>query len=106
MLLIKYIMSTSISPLPKTVQDAMKKERHRLDEQRNKSMRKRGRRSQYHRQSESQKLLSQSGSDDLSIASSMEESECSFEELPHHGSRLTPKQLRRDLDVEKCLYSA
>jgi hypothetical protein len=49
MLLIKYIMQTSISPLPKSVQDAMKKEKHLLDEQRTKELRDRqqGRRTQY-----------------------------------------------------------
>jgi Calcium-activated chloride channel len=34
MLLIKYIMSNSISPLPKTVRDAMKREQYILDQQR------------------------------------------------------------------------
>jgi Calcium-activated chloride channel len=34
MLLIKYIMSNSISPLPKTVRDAMKREQYVLDQQR------------------------------------------------------------------------
>jgi hypothetical protein len=34
MLLIKYIMSTSISPLPKPVRDAMKREQYTLDQQR------------------------------------------------------------------------
>jgi Calcium-activated chloride channel len=49
MLLIKYIMQTSISPLPKSVQDAMKKEKHLLDEQRTKELRDRqqDRRTQY-----------------------------------------------------------
>lgn len=103
MLLIKYIMQTTISPLPKTVQDAMKKERHVVDEQRNKSMRRRGRRSQFQRQSDPQKLLA---NDEISAASSMEESEYSFEEIPYHGSTLTPRLHRSEMDVDNCLYSA
>jgi Calcium-activated chloride channel len=49
MLLIKYIMQTSISPLPKSVQDAIKKEKHLIDEQRTKELRDRqqDRRAQY-----------------------------------------------------------
>ena len=39
MLLIKYILSTAISTLPKSVRDAMKKEQHVLDQQRNAIMR-------------------------------------------------------------------
>jgi Calcium-activated chloride channel len=39
MLLIKYILSTAISTLPKSVRDAMKKEQHELDQQRNAIMR-------------------------------------------------------------------
>eukprot|EP00527_Entomoneis_sp_CCMP2396_P001114 CAMPEP_0198149776 /NCGR_PEP_ID=MMETSP1443-20131203/48125_1 /TAXON_ID=186043 /ORGANISM="Entomoneis sp., Strain CCMP2396" /LENGTH=65 /DNA_ID=CAMNT_0043814903 /DNA_START=430 /DNA_END=624 /DNA_ORIENTATION=- len=62
-----------MSPLPKTVQDAMKRERHDLDEQRNKSMRKRGRRTQYHRQrvATGEYASGQAAGDDFSAASSM-----------------------------------
>lgn len=38
MLLIKYVMQNSISPLPKCVLDAMKREQHELDQQRSASM--------------------------------------------------------------------
>jgi hypothetical protein len=41
MLLIKYIMSTSMSDLPKTVRDAVKRDQHELDKQRNALMRER-----------------------------------------------------------------
>jgi hypothetical protein len=41
MLLIKYVMSTSMSPLPKSVRDAMKREQHELDKQRTTSMQER-----------------------------------------------------------------
>lgn len=52
MLLIKYVMETSISPLPKIVKDAIKREQFELDQQRNTSMRLRqGRRSQHDRES-------------------------------------------------------
>lgn len=50
MLLIGYTMLTSISQMPKSVRDAMKREKHQLDEQRNASMRARqNHRSKYHR---------------------------------------------------------
>jgi anoctamin-10 len=38
MLLIKYIMQTSMSPLPKSVRDAIKREQHEKDKQRNSTM--------------------------------------------------------------------
>ena len=38
MLLIKYVMSISISPFPKSVLDAMKREQHELEQQRSSSM--------------------------------------------------------------------
>ena len=41
MLLIKYIMTTSMSPLPKSVRDAMKREQYELDKQRNTLMQER-----------------------------------------------------------------
>ena len=41
MLLIKYVMSTSMSPLPKSVRDAMKREQYELDKQRNTLMQER-----------------------------------------------------------------
>lgn len=51
MLLVGYIMMTSISKMPKSVRDAMKREKHELDEQRNSSMRSRqNHRSKYHRE--------------------------------------------------------
>ena len=51
MLLVGYTMLTSISKMPKSVRDAMKREKHQLDEQRNASMRSRqNHRSKYHRE--------------------------------------------------------
>ena len=51
MLLVGYTMLTSISKMPKSVRDAMKREKHELDEQRNASMRKRqNHRSKYQRE--------------------------------------------------------
>lgn len=51
MLLIGYTMLTSISKMPKCVRDAMKREKHQLDEQRNASMRTRqNHRSKYNRE--------------------------------------------------------
>ena len=41
MLLVKYIMSASMSPLPKSVRDAMKREQYELDKQRNTLMQER-----------------------------------------------------------------
>jgi len=41
MLLIKYVMSSSMSPLPKSVRDAMKQEQYELDKQRNTLMQER-----------------------------------------------------------------
>ena len=38
MLLIKYVMQTTISPLPKSVRDAMKREQYEINQQRNSSM--------------------------------------------------------------------
>jgi len=38
MLLIKYVMQTSISPLPRCVRDAMKKEQYEVDQQRSQSI--------------------------------------------------------------------
>ena len=47
MLLIKYVMTTTISPLPKSVSDEIKREQFHLDQQRNQALQ--GRRTQYHR---------------------------------------------------------
>lgn len=48
MLLIKYIMSTSMSPFPKSVRDAMKREQYELDKQRNTLMHERRKQQQQH----------------------------------------------------------
>jgi len=52
MLLIKYIMQASISPFPRSVRDAMKREQHELEQQRSSSMR--SRRLQHQRDGEYQ----------------------------------------------------
>jgi hypothetical protein len=54
MLLIKYVMQTSISPLPKEVRDAMKQEQFELDQQRSLTMR--ARRLQHHREAEEREM--------------------------------------------------
>ena len=111
MLLIKYVMQTTISPLHKSVRDAIKREQHDLDEQRNKSMRRRGRRSQYQRDMAGQGTSSLSqfpNNDDESDAGSSSYSSVQSEEeamLPHTSS-LTPGLANRDSDEENLLYSA
>jgi hypothetical protein len=47
MLLIKYVMQTTISPLPRCVRDELKREKHRLEQQRYSTMT--SRRGQYQR---------------------------------------------------------
>lgn len=49
MLLIKYVMQTAISTLPRCVRDELKREQHRLDQQRYSTMRSKDRRSQFQR---------------------------------------------------------
>ena len=49
MLLIKYVMQTAISTLPRCVRDEFKREQHRLDQQRYSTMRSKDRRSQFQR---------------------------------------------------------
>ena len=109
MLMIKYIMHSTISPLPKNVQDAIKREKHYLDEQRNRSMRKRSRRSQYQRQSrllEEQGRLECNTGDDISAASSAD-SDYTYGDLPHNSPSLTPMaRYHHPHDEEKGLFSA
>ena len=58
MLLIKYIMQSSVSSLPKSVRDELKREQYEKEQQRNKSMRTRkDRRSQFHRESAESALV-------------------------------------------------
>jgi len=62
MLLIKYIMSTSISTLPRAVKDDLKKEQHRMESMRNSNMRaKNNRRSKYRKDSDSDSCFSSTG---------------------------------------------
>ncbi|KAL7572520.1 hypothetical protein ACA910_000344 [Epithemia clementina (nom. ined.)] len=116
MLLIKYIMQTTISPIHKSVRDAIKREQHDLDEQRNKSMRRRGRRSQYQRHLAAGGAVAglaqyPTNSDDESdIASSTctsvhSESVYKATQLPINSS-LTPVFKSRESDEENVLYSA
>ena len=53
MLLIKYVMQTSISPLPRSVRDEIKREQHRLEQQRYSTMRLKDRRTQRSRSNRS-----------------------------------------------------
>ena len=116
MLLIKYIMQTTISPLHKSVRDAIKREQFDLDEQRNKSMRKRGRRSQYHRHSSGHDGVSNlsrygSNSDDESDAASSTCTSVQSESVYHVSqlpvsSTLTPVFASHGSDDDHLLYSA
>jgi hypothetical protein len=82
MLLIKYVMQTTISPLPQSVRDEIKREQHRVETERNSSMQTRkGRRSKYKR-SESSRLsvLTGGGScdDDSMTVEHESQSRCMF----------------------------
>jgi len=78
MLLLGYVMLASISKMPKSVRDAMKREKHQLDEQRNASMRTRqNHRSKYHREEIGENVLQQDPMSPMVMA-------CLSTETPHN----------------------
>eukprot|EP00977_Amphora_coffeiformis_P008293 scaffold1878_cov170-Amphora_coffeaeformis.AAC.6 len=78
MLLLGYVMLASISKMPKSVRDAMKREKHQLDEQRNASMRTRqNHRSKYHRVEMDEDILRQRPISPMVMA-------CLSTETPHN----------------------
>lgn len=96
MLLVGYTMLTSISKMPKSVRDAMKREKHELDEQRNRSMRSRqNHRSKYHREeAEEEPMRRAPPTSPLVMA-------CLSTETPHQ-----PNPKSGDTPSDRVLFSA
>jgi hypothetical protein len=87
MLLIKYVMDVTISPLPRSVQETLKREQHLLERQRQSTLRtKKGRRSQFHKSRAQLRLSSDSP---LSLLHGRSEDESSIQTAEEPSS--TPK---------------